>query len=70
MDIPSDESCGFWINLPKAVRLKGIRIDGEEVAGLDYSALNPRLAYHIGHLRVSFLRTARKTAFGSFGNSR
>ena len=28
---------GFWINLPKSVRLKGIRIDGEEVAGLDYS---------------------------------
>ena len=38
---------GFWINLSKPVRLQGIRIDGEEVAGLDYSALNPRLAYHI-----------------------
>jgi hypothetical protein len=37
---------GFWINLPKAVRLKGIRIEGEEVVGLDYSALNPVLAYH------------------------
>ena len=38
---------GFWNNLPKSVRLKGIRIDGEEVVGLDYSALNPRLAYHV-----------------------
>ena len=26
---------GFWISLPKAVRLHGIRIEGEEVAGLD-----------------------------------
>jgi hypothetical protein len=38
---------GFWINLPKPVRLQGIRIEGEEVAGLDYSALNPVLAYHV-----------------------
>jgi hypothetical protein len=38
---------GFWINLPEAVRLQGIRIEGEEVAGLDYSALNPVLAYHV-----------------------
>jgi hypothetical protein len=38
---------GFWINLPKPVRLKGIRIDGGEIAGLDYSALNPRLAYYL-----------------------
>jgi hypothetical protein len=38
---------GFWINLPKPVRLQGIRIDGEEVVGLDYSALNPRLAYYL-----------------------
>jgi len=38
---------GFWINLPKSVRLRGIRIDGEEVAGLDYSQLNPLLAYHL-----------------------
>jgi hypothetical protein len=35
---------GFWINLTKPVRLQGIRIEGDEVAGLDYSALNPRLA--------------------------
>jgi hypothetical protein len=27
------------------VRLNGIRIEGEVVEGLDYSALNPRLAY-------------------------
>jgi hypothetical protein len=38
---------GFWINLPKPVRLQGIRIEGGEVAGLDYSALNPVLAYHV-----------------------
>jgi hypothetical protein len=38
---------GFWINLPQRVRLQGIRIDGEEVVGLDYSALNPRLAYYL-----------------------
>ncbi len=40
---------GFWENLPKPVRLKGIRIDGETVVGLDYSALNPLLAYHVAH---------------------
>ena len=33
---------GFWENLPKAVRRESIRIDGEAVVGLDYSALNPR----------------------------
>ena len=38
---------GYWENLPKPVRQKGIRIDGEEVVGLDYSALNPLLAYHV-----------------------
>jgi hypothetical protein len=38
---------GFWENLPKPVRLKGIRIDGERVIGLDYSQLNPLLAYHL-----------------------
>ena len=39
---------GFWENLPKPVRLEGIRIDGERVIGLDYSQLNPILAYHVG----------------------
>jgi hypothetical protein len=38
---------GFWENLPKRVRLKGIRIEGEQVIGLDYSQLNPLLAYHV-----------------------
>jgi hypothetical protein len=33
--------------LPKPVRLRGIRIDGEPVVGLDYSQLNPLLAYHV-----------------------
>lgn len=38
---------GFWENLPKPVRLRGIRIEGETVVGLDYSQLNPILAYHV-----------------------
>jgi hypothetical protein len=38
---------GFWENLPKPVRLQGIRIDGEPVVGLDYSQLNPLLAYRV-----------------------
>jgi hypothetical protein len=38
---------GFWENLPKPVRLRGIRIEREAVVGLDYSQLNPILAYHI-----------------------
>ena len=38
---------GFWISLPKSVRLQGIRFEGEAAAGLDYSALNPVLAYHV-----------------------
>jgi len=38
---------GFWENLPKDVRLRGIRIDDERVIGLDYSHLNPLLAYHV-----------------------
>jgi hypothetical protein len=36
---------GFWENLPKEVRRDGIRIEGERVAVLDYSQLNPTLAY-------------------------
>lgn len=38
---------GFWQTLPKDVRLKAITIDGEAVIGLDYSQLNPRIAYSI-----------------------
>jgi hypothetical protein len=38
---------GFWINLPKEVRLRGITIEGEPVVGLDYGLLNPRLAYKL-----------------------
>jgi hypothetical protein len=38
---------GFWENLPKGVRLRGISIEGEHVIGLDYSQLNPRLAYSL-----------------------
>ena len=38
---------GFWENLPKPVRLLGLRIEGERVVGLDYSQLNPVLAYYL-----------------------
>ena len=36
---------GFWQTLPKPARLVGIRIEGESVVELDYSQLNPMLAY-------------------------
>ena len=38
---------GFWETLPKDVRLLGIRIEGETVIGLDYSQVNPLLAYYV-----------------------
>jgi hypothetical protein len=38
---------GFWENLPKPVRLLGLRIESERVVGLDYSHLNPVLAYYL-----------------------
>jgi hypothetical protein len=38
---------GFWESLPKLVRREGIRIEGEQVIGLDYSQVNPILAYHV-----------------------
>lgn len=36
---------GFWIGLPKAERLAGLRIDGRRVVGLDYGQAFPRIAY-------------------------
>jgi hypothetical protein len=36
---------GFWENLPKRARLLGVSIEGEPVVELDYSQLNPMLAY-------------------------
>ena len=36
---------GFWENLPKRARLLGLCIEGEGVVELDYSQLNPMLAY-------------------------
>lgn len=36
---------GFWMSLPSKARLDGLRIDGEPVASLDYSAIAPRIAY-------------------------
>jgi hypothetical protein len=36
---------GFWENLPKQARLRGITIEGERVVELDYAQLNPTLAY-------------------------
>jgi hypothetical protein len=38
---------GFWELLPKPVRLRGLSIEGEHVIGLDYSQLNPLLAYSV-----------------------
>ena len=41
---------GFWETLPKRARLLGITIEGEGVVELDYSQLNPTLAYAmVGH---------------------
>jgi hypothetical protein len=36
---------GFWQILPKDARLLGLRIEGEDVVELDFSQLNPMLAY-------------------------
>ena len=36
---------GFWQTLPKRARLLGLSIEGEGVVELDYSQLNPILAY-------------------------
>lgn len=43
---------GFWQWLPKSVRLSGLRIEGERVVGLDYGALNPRIAYSLARAKV------------------
>ena len=42
---------GFWQTLPKPARIQGIRIDGEQVVGLDYSQVNPLLAYFVAEAR-------------------
>ena len=44
---------GFWETLPKSARLKGISIEGEYVVGLDYSQLNPLLAYSLAKAQPS-----------------
>lgn len=36
---------GFWMDLPKAIRLQSITIDGEAVVELDFRAMMPRLLY-------------------------
>jgi hypothetical protein len=38
---------GFWQNLGRQSRLRGLRINGEPVISLDYSQFNPLLAYSI-----------------------
>lgn len=40
---------GFWMNLPKEYRLN-LRLNGEEVCELDYSALHPTLTYSLNGL--------------------
>ncbi len=44
---------GFWENLPKPVRLQGIRIEGEAVIGLDYAQCVPLLTYYIAEAEPS-----------------
>lgn len=36
---------GFWMNMERETRFSAIRIEGERIANVDYSALFPRLAY-------------------------
>lgn len=36
---------GFWQNIGKTARREGVIIDGEAVATLDYSQMNPRILY-------------------------
>lgn len=38
---------GFWQNVERQARLRGLRIAGEPVISLDYSQFNPLLAYSI-----------------------
>ena len=38
---------GFWQVLPKDVRAKGIRIEGESTASADYTSINAALAYWV-----------------------
>jgi hypothetical protein len=41
---------GFWMDLPKRVRLRAIKIGGEPIVELDFRAMMPRLLYaHAGH---------------------
>lgn len=44
---------GFWETLPKSARTKGISVEGEYVVGLDYSQLNPLLAYSLAKAQPS-----------------
>lgn len=36
---------GFWTNMERHLRVSRLRINGERVASLDFSSLNPRLLY-------------------------
>ena len=38
---------GFWQNIERQARLRGLRINGEAVISLDYSQFNPLLAYSV-----------------------
>jgi hypothetical protein len=40
---------GFWQPLPKVIRTQGLRISGEPVAVLDYSQMNPLIAYGLAN---------------------
>lgn len=42
---------GFWMNMERGQRFRSIRIGGEKVANVDFSALFPRLAYTLAKAR-------------------
>jgi hypothetical protein len=54
---------GFWQLLPKEVRCNGVRIEGEPVRLLDYSQLNPRIAYSLAKIAPPMFDAYRVPGF-------
>jgi hypothetical protein len=54
---------GFWQQLSKEVRREGVRIDGDEVRLLDYSQMNPRIAYGLAKTTPSMQDVYRVPGF-------
>ena len=44
---------GFWQSMPKWQRRKGLLIDGEEVATLDFGQMAPRILYGMEGIRIT-----------------